>query len=318
MAFSKEEALHFLQKATTEDRLGHAYLISGNLHAGARLLSEEVAALVLGCGPLHVLTHPDFHQIAPESKSRKILTEQIRKLEEELHLKSQISSYKVAVIEDADRMVPAAANAFLKTLEEPPERTLLLLLTTLPEALLETIRSRCILLSIHSKEERPIEEKEKKVTLLMEKFFAPGAPTDATAAFQLARSFQALLGEAREEALNAAEEEFNAEKKHYSKTTEGNWENQRDEYFKASSEATALEQRTFLLGSLADYFGARLRAVYKENHEQKMSENETKCLLRSLDSIESLRRSLEQGIQEALALEAGFLELMQNYQGNCS
>ncbi|MEI6416397.1 MAG: DNA polymerase III subunit delta', partial [Verrucomicrobiota bacterium] len=138
MAFSKNKALALLKNASQEKRLGHAYLITGSFHDGMETIAEELACMVLPCSLLEVKMHPDVHMVEPESKSRKILTEQMRHLEEALHLKPQQSDYKVAIIHDAERMMPSAANAFLKTLEEPPDQTLLLLTTSLPEALLET------------------------------------------------------------------------------------------------------------------------------------------------------------------------------------
>lgn len=310
MAFSKEQALHFLKKALSEERLGHAYLLTGSAHAGVGVVAEELAALVLGCSLLHLETHPDFYSIAPESKARKILTEQMRTLESALALSPQQSSYKVAIIHDADRMVPAAANAFLKTLEEPPDETLLLLTSTLPEALLETIQSRCIILPLHQKEKVPQENYEKKMEQLAVDFFRSEAPMDATAAFQLTRAFQALLGAAREEAVKAADQEFRAEKKHYEKTTDAPWEGRREEYFKASAEALALSHRSSLLATLSDYFGNRLRGLYATNDAIDQDQYEVLRLLRSLEVLESMQHSLERGVQETLALEAGFLELM--------
>lgn len=312
MAFSKTQALDLLQKAIAENRLGHAYLISGSSHAGVEQLSEELAALVLGCSLLHVETHPDFHAIEPESKARKILTEQMRTLEEELHLKPQQSAYKVAVIHDADRMVPAAANAFLKTLEEPPDKTLLLLLSVVPEALLETIRSRCIALPLYETTEVPRGEYEKKMAEVMKHFFSPGVPMDATAAFQLTRSFQALLSAAREEAVEAAEEEFSSEKKQYGKTTESSWEGHREEHFKAAAEAAALGYRSLLLAVVADYFGNRLRAMYAESNQEECDGEEVVRLLQCMEAVDAMKNTLERGVQEPLALEAGFLELMKN------
>ena len=80
----------------------------------------------------------------PESKSRRIVIEQIRELEHALQMRSTNGRRKVVIISEADRLQPQAANAFLKTLEEPPSNSLLLLLTALPEALPDTIVSRCI------------------------------------------------------------------------------------------------------------------------------------------------------------------------------
>ncbi len=195
MSFTKQQALDFLQKARLEQRLGHAYLITGSAHAGGETLSEELAALVLGCGVLHLEAHPDFYVVEPESKSRKILTEQIRNLEEALHLKPQQSDYKVAVIHDADRMMPAAANAFLKTLEEPPDKTLLLLVSSLPEVLLETIRSRCIALPLYSASERPLEENEKKNVSAHGSIFWKGKLEGCHGRFSTNTCFSSFAGE---------------------------------------------------------------------------------------------------------------------------
>lgn len=311
MAFSKQEALSLLQKAMKENRLGHAYLLCGSSESEVGLLSEEVASLVLGCSLLHLPDHPDFYEIEPESKARKILTEQMRNLEEALHLKPQLSSYKVVVIHDADRMVPAAANAFLKTLEEPPDKTVLLLVTLLPEALLETIRSRCITMALHEAGRPQPSKHEEEIEALMKNFFKEGAPTDATAAFQLTRAFQSLLSAAREEAAENAAEEFQAEKQHYGKTTDGSWGDHREDHFKATAEAAALESRSLLLAGVANYFGTGLRNLYQEGKTQKNHQQKVVSLLSCMEVIESLRHSLEQGVQEALALEAGFLELME-------
>lgn len=306
MAFSKQEALLLFKKALQENRLGHAYLLSGASQEEVGLLSEEVASLILECTLLHLPEHPDFYEVEPESKARKILTEQMRNLEEALHLKAQQSSYKVVVIHAADRMVPAASNAFLKTLEEPPDKTILLLETLLPEAVLETIRSRCIKIALHETTSVSKNEHQQKIEVVMKKFFSEGAPADATAAFQCTRSFQAVLAAAREEALERAEEEFQAEKKHYGKTTESSWEDVREEHYKATAEAAALESRSLLLLEVAHYFGVELRSLYEQGGDLQRAAS----LLRSLETVESMRNALEQGIQEALALETGFLKLM--------
>ena len=91
-----------------------------------------------------MIAHPDLHVVQPESKSRRIVIDQIRELEHSIQRKPLVGGSKVAIIHDADRMQPQAANAFLKTLEEPPPGSLILLLSTVPEAILETVLSRCV------------------------------------------------------------------------------------------------------------------------------------------------------------------------------
>lgn len=305
MAFSKTQALALLKKASQEQRLGHAYLITGSFHDGMETIAEELAAMVLSCSLLEVKMHPDVHMVEPESKSRKILTEQMRDLEEALHLKPQQGRYKVAIIHDAERMVASAANAFLKTLEEPPDQTLLLLTTSLPEALLETIRSRCIRLPIYSAEEPPQGDHEKKVAAFMKTFFGSDATYDVAAAFRLARYFQELLATIRKEATDSAEEEFHLEKQHFGKTTQGNWEGAREQYFKATAEAAVLAQRSLLIDVVVAHFGKQLQDASRASDQNKIVR-----LLRALEVVEKLRASLEGGVQEALALETGFLELV--------
>ncbi len=88
--------------------------------------------------------HPDFFALRPAGKSRQIVADATRDLIGRIQVSPQISHRKVAVIYEADRMNTAAANIFLKTLEEPPANTTILLLTTRPYSLLATIRSRCL------------------------------------------------------------------------------------------------------------------------------------------------------------------------------
>lgn len=307
MAFSSKEAFRFLEKALAEGRLGHAYLISGDPGSGVDEFANEVAGLFLGTGGIHVQQDPDFHVIEPGSKSRRILIEQIRELEEAIHRTPEKGSRKVAVIRDADRLMVQAANAFLKTLEEPTEGSLLLLTTQLPEALLETIRSRCISVVLHSGQRPPAGSREEKLLAAMTRFFAPESRTDATAAFGLTRLFRDLLEEVREEAEERMKEELLAEKAHFGKTTEGDFE-AREEVLKAAAEADVLGERSRLLGVMADWFGNSLRRLHGDGVTP--DEDESRRLLRCLEAIEKLRGSLERGIQEVLALEAGFLELM--------
>jgi DNA polymerase-3 subunit delta' len=88
--------------------------------------------------------HPDFFALRPAGKSRQIGVEPVRELIGKIQVSPQVSHRKVAVVYEADRMNGPSANVFLKTLEEPPASTTILLLTTRPYSLLTTIRSRCL------------------------------------------------------------------------------------------------------------------------------------------------------------------------------
>jgi len=101
----------------------------------------------LDCRKVEHETHADVHWVRPESKTRVILVEQMRDLMREIHLKPTEAEYKVAVIVAEDRLRTEAANAFLKTLEEPPAKSVLILISTEPQRILETILSRCLRLN---------------------------------------------------------------------------------------------------------------------------------------------------------------------------
>lgn len=307
MAFSRTEAIRLLGKALSEGRLGHAYLISGPPGSGVATMADEVAGLYLGTGPITVGGHPDFHAIEPGSKSRRLLTDRIRELEDALHKKPEQGSRKVGLIRDSDRLMPQAANAFLKTLEEPPDGSLLILTTEFPEALLETIRSRCISVALHSAQTPAAGPREERLDAALVRSFSPDFRADATAAFAFTRVFRDLLEEVREESGERIKEELSAEKSRFGKTTEGDWD-AREETLKAGAESEVLQKRSQLLGLVSGHFGSQLRMLHDGAGEPDA--RESRRLLRCLECVEKIRSSMERGVQEALALETGFLELM--------
>lgn len=165
MAFSdfpEQAAVELLQRSLARGRLGHAYLFSGadlnQLELVARTLAKALNCeqrssppdscdACTSCRKIDGDNHPDTQWIRPESKSRVITIDQMRDLMQTMHLKPVQAEYKVGVIVAADRLNPQAANAFLKTLEEPPPKSVLILLTTEPGKILETIISRCLRLN---------------------------------------------------------------------------------------------------------------------------------------------------------------------------
>lgn len=151
--------LDSLRAALNRGRLGHAFLFVGESGIGKRRAAQHVAQGLLcserspidlnpcghcaECVQVAADNHPDFRQAAkPEDKHElPILT--IQELCAWLALKSARSGRKVAIVDDADLMNDEAANCFLKTLEEPPAGTLLILLASSAETQLATIVSRC-------------------------------------------------------------------------------------------------------------------------------------------------------------------------------
>ncbi len=136
-------------------RLAHGLLIHEDPGAGGLGFARWIAQLVncrakpAPCGECQQCRwitadqHPDVARLSPEEDSQVIKIEQVRGLAADLALTAHGDGYKVAIITPAEAMNPFAANALLKTLEEPPARTLVLLVTSQPSRLIATLRSRC-------------------------------------------------------------------------------------------------------------------------------------------------------------------------------
>jgi DNA polymerase-3 subunit delta' len=129
-----------LRAAFEADRMPHALLIHEAPGSGGEWLANWTARLLLGTDKDQ---HPDWLRVQPIDDSRQIRIEQIRELGQELSLTSHQGGYKVGVISPADVLNRFAANALLKTLEEPSPRTVLILVVTQPSRLPATILSRC-------------------------------------------------------------------------------------------------------------------------------------------------------------------------------
>jgi DNA polymerase-3 subunit delta' len=154
-------ALQRFESARGRGQLGHAWLISGpagsgklNLafvlarrllgnEASVAALSPDVALAAQGARHAPMDRHPDLHWLYPEEDKQTISVEQVRDVIEALALTAHAGGAKVVIIEPAEALTPAAANALLKTLEEPSGDTYLLLLSHQPGRLPATIRSRC-------------------------------------------------------------------------------------------------------------------------------------------------------------------------------
>jgi DNA polymerase-3 subunit delta' len=137
-----DEAYDRICRAIDAGRPANGYLVVGGVRGMGGELSDRVLRHLFG--DVDLLAHPDIHRLAPEKKSRIISVESMRtRLVGAMEMTSYQGGWKAGVVVNADRMKAEASNAFLKTLEEPPPRTLFLLLTERPEQLLPTIVSRC-------------------------------------------------------------------------------------------------------------------------------------------------------------------------------
>lgn len=174
----QEQGILLLQRSLERGRLAHGYLFAGDelddLEGIARTLAKTLNCLkprrvqaggppidccdeCVNCRKIENGNHADVHWVRPESKSRVIVIDQMRNLMQEINLKPTEAEHKVAIIVAADRLKTEGANAFLKTLEEPPPKSVLILLTIEPSRVLETIRSRCLRLNFAGAARRRID-----------------------------------------------------------------------------------------------------------------------------------------------------------------
>jgi DNA polymerase III subunit delta' len=320
MPFSRTAALEFLRRAHEQRRLAHAYLVSGPPGSGKQQLAADLASLVNGtpAGDVFSARAREIFVARPESRSRRIVIEQIRDLEHALQLRAPDGRRKVAIISDADRLQSEAANAFLKTLEEPPKNSLLLLLTALPEALPETILSRCIAIPLIANGEPQTRDEERKLVKLLQEASRERSWT-IQFAYRLAQEFQRLLRAVREDVKDETDEGFKKEEQRYKDATDGAWLEEREQYYKALAESLYRQRRAGLIEALFAWWSDALRVsngVAQRNFPAAKKETSalatrfgTTEILTRIRCLEELRDQLGRNIHEALAIEVAFLTI---------
>lgn len=191
----QERIKEHLQNAIRQNKVSHAYIIHGERSAGKEFIAKIfAAALQCGnpdisegmtepCGECHSCrqmatgNQPDVIFISHE-KPGSIGVEDIRgQINGSIAVKPYSSPRKVYIMNEGEKMTAQAQNALLKTLEEPPEYAVILILTTNVDALLPTILSRCVMLDM-----RPVKDSEVK-RFLMETMQVPDYKADICVAF---------------------------------------------------------------------------------------------------------------------------------------
>ena len=150
------------------DRIGQAYLFEGDdvdllgrfttawlqVCACKQSVEGDACGVCKDCRQLAEGNYSERNDLVPESKSRMIVVDKMREFEHQIKLSIGLDRHKFGVIAEADCLNEQAQNAFLKTLEEPPPRTVLVLYSARPRRLLPTIRSRCQLVSLRTNHNR--------------------------------------------------------------------------------------------------------------------------------------------------------------------
>jgi DNA polymerase-3 subunit delta' len=333
MAYLAERAFELITSAHDRGRLAHAFLISGAHGSGKEMLAARMIQMVSGkassggfdlFGEPVVVETPLLDElesgwiriIRPRMKSRRIGVDEIRDLEQTLHLAAPGGACKVGVITEVDRMNDQAANAFLKTLEEPPKNTLLLLLTANPQRLLPTILSRCVRLPLLGGRAL-LEEGGAELVRALNAAASRGFGTPM-AALHLKTAFSSFLAELRSEADSAAKAAEKEEVAAYRDSTDGKWLKEREDFHKAAAEAEYLDGRNRLFDVLMAWMADLLRMKvngggldFPESAPALRSIAEAESegrLLKRMEALDSLRRTLETNAFEPLAIEVGFLK----------
>lgn len=160
--------------------LSHAYLITGGSESSRASLARQLTAAYLcvgaqppcgacrACRKVSVGAHPDVRYISPAPDKREIAVDQIRSLRADAYIRPNEGRRKVYIVTPADAMNPAAQNALLKVLEDGPDYAAFLLPAENPGLLLDTVRSRCELLTLPREEPQPDPELEEQAAALSE------------------------------------------------------------------------------------------------------------------------------------------------------
>jgi DNA polymerase-3 subunit delta' len=329
------QGVQLLQRSLARGRLGHAYLFTGDSLEELELLAGTLAKTLnclqpqkaagaatdccdecLNCRKIDHLNHGDVHWVRPESKSRVITIDQMRDLMQQIQLKPSEGGYKIAIIAGADRLNVQAANAFLKTLEEPPQKSVIILLSTEPSRILETILSRCLRLNFSTGAARPLSA-EQSYWLQQ---FSSAASTEQKSLFGRYRLLDSLLQ--RLNAIRDAVEETLTARSPLEKYAEADkdlrekWEDE----LKAAIEAEYRRQRADVLRLLQWWLrdvwlhtltadGPLLQLPQIAGADEVARRINTRQARENLDVLEQMQRLLHSNVQEALALEVGLLKL---------
>lgn len=195
-----KDIIKYIQNAVTEDKVSHAYILNGERGSGKKMLANLFAATLLcerkgpdPCNECHSCrqaesgNHPDIIKVTHE-KPNSISVDDIREqVNNTIMIKPYQGPYKVYIIPQADMMTTQAQNALLKTIEEPPEYAVIMLLTENADTLLPTINSRCVMLKLRNIKDTLIKK------YLMETMQVPDYKADMCTAFAQGNMGRAIM-----------------------------------------------------------------------------------------------------------------------------
>ena len=194
--------IKYISSAVQADAVSHAYILNGERGSGKRLLANlfamslqcqnraedgEACGKCQSCKQAKSGNQPDIIKVTHE-KPNTISVDDIRtQVNNDIVIKPYSSKYKIYIIPEADLMSAQAQNALLKTIEEPPEYAVIMLLTENAEALLPTIRSRCVMMKLRNIKDQLVKK------YLMEQMEIPDYKADVCVAFAQGNMGKAIM-----------------------------------------------------------------------------------------------------------------------------
>ena len=212
-----KDIIQYIENAINSGKVSHAYILNGDKGAGKKLLAKLFAMSLQceapeadgdACGSCHSCmqaktdNHPDIIQVTHEKPGTVGIDDVRKQITSDVDIRPYSSKYKIYIVADADKMTEAAQNALLKTIEEPPEYVVIILLTENAEILLPTIRSRCVMLKLRNIKDTLVKR------YLMDHMEIPDYKADVCTAFAQGNIGKAIMlansehfNEIREEAV---------------------------------------------------------------------------------------------------------------------
>lgn len=338
VAHTEDNAYKLIKAAHERGRMAHAFLIIGQEEDGTHRLASRMVSMLNSkveqpatfdlfgepaspseesdIKPFDELEDELVRILKTEKKSRIISANAMREFEKSFYTSAPKGKWNIGIIAEADRMNDSSSNAFLKTLEEPPQQTLLILLTSKPEQLLTTILSRCVKINLIKGSHSPSTSEMQLIQSIASQC-KNGFESDISA-LRMKSLFTAILAERRADLTKVYDLALKDEQLQYAKSTDGTWLKEREDYYKARTEIDYLFERSQLMDTMVSWFGDIVRKKCDFPHldfpqlkkltTQLAESEETSSLMLRMNSLENLRDALNTNADEKLALEVGFMQ----------